>query len=172
MWSNPWHGVRPQGVGLLARSAWVQIPCLFLLFFVTLILYRFLSKKRSQKCENRGFWLPKPNPKPSQNRLKIDVPQNMQFSIDFCSNFDVCSKSQHQKNVRPRSVLLAFHTIQCFAFCMRFRSKKPTKNLSKTMSEPFQNRCQKRVVSQHRFFRVSASILEGLGPPTWSQVGS
>ena len=36
--------------------------------------------------------------------------------------------------------------------------------------EPFQNRCRKRVVFQHRFFRVSASILEGLGPPTWSQV--
>ncbi len=49
--------------------------------------------------------------------------------------------------------------------------KKPTKNLSKTTSEPFQNRCQKCVVFRHRFFRVSASILKPLGPPTWSQVG-
>ena len=54
---------------------------------------------------------------------------------------------------------------------MRFWSKKPTKNPSKTTSEPFKNRGRKRVVSQHRFFKVSASILEPLGPPTWSQVG-
>ena len=40
------------------------------------------------------------------------------------------------------------------------------------MSEPLQNRSQKRVVFQHRFFRVLASISEGLGPPRWSQVGS
>ena len=33
------------------------------------------------------------------------------------------------------------------------------------------NRCRKRIVFQHRFFRVSASILEGLGPPTWNQIG-
>ena len=38
------------------------------------------------------------------------------------------------------------------------------------MSEPLQNRSQKRVVFQHRFFRVLASISEGLGPPRWSQV--
>ena len=54
---------------------------------------------------------------------------------------------------------------------MNFRSKKPTKNPSKTRPEPLQNRCWKCVVFQHRFFRVLASILEPLGPPTWSQVG-
>ena len=41
--------------------------------------------------------------------------------------------------------------------------KKPTKNPPKMRSEPFKNRCQKRVAFQHRFFRVSASILQGLG---------
>ena len=40
----------------------------------------------------------------------------------------------------------------------------------KTTSEPFKNRCQKRVVFQHRFFGVLASILEPLGLPRWSQV--
>ena len=39
------------------------------------------------------------------------------------------------------------------------------------MPEPLQNRFPKRVVFQHRFFRVLASILEVLGPPRWSQVG-
>ena len=52
-----------------------------------------------------------------------------------------------------------------------FVAKNLLKNLSKTTSEPFKNRCQKCVVFQHRFFRVSASIFEGLGPPRWSQVG-
>ena len=32
------------------------------------------------------------------------------------------------------------------------------------------NRCRNRVVFEHRFFGVSASILEPLGPPRWSQV--
>ena len=129
------------------------------------------SKKHRKKCENQGSWPPKTVSKPSQNPSKIDVPKNMQFFIDFCSNFDACCKSQHQKNVRPRSVLLAFHTIRLFACGMHFWSKKPTKNPPKTRSEAFRNRCRKRVVFQHRFFRLSDSILEPLGPPTWSQVG-
>ena len=133
---------------------------------------KFTSKKCRKKCENRGFWPPKPVPKPSQNPIKIDVPKNMRFFIDFGSKFDACCKSQHQKNVRPRNVLLTFHTFRLITFRMHFWSQKPTKNLPKTTSEPSKNRCRKRVVFQHRFFRVLASILEPLGPPTWSQVGN
>ena len=59
-----------------------------------------------------------------------------------------------------------------FAFGMRFWSKKLTKNPSKTRPESLKNRCRKRIVFQHRFFRVSASILEPLGVPTWTQFGS
>ena len=111
----------------------------------------------------------KSHPKPVQSPSKIDVPKNMQFLIDFCLFFVACCRSQHQKNVRPRSVLLASHAIQCFAFCMHFWSKKHTKNPSKTRAEPSENRCQKRVVFLHRFFRVSALILERLGTPNPSQ---
>ena len=184
---NPWRGIRTsrgqapgnQGPGFRFYA--------FPLFFLNFNLHRFLSKKYRKKCENQGFGPPKPLPKPFQNPSKNDVPENMQFFIDFCSNFDACCKSQHQKNVRPRSVLLmfrtiqcfafgmhffidfcsnfdaccksqhqknmrprsvllGFHTFQCFAFGMHFRSKKPTKNPSKTRSEPIQNRCRKRVV--------------------------
>ena len=71
------EGVFYEGVGLPAARAWPQVPCFFRLFCVTSILYRFLSKKCPKKCENQGFWALKTNPKPSQNRLKIDVPQNM-----------------------------------------------------------------------------------------------
>ena len=129
------------------------------------------SKKHRKKRENRGFWPPKPLPKPFQNPIKTEVPKNMRFVIDFGSNFDACCKSRTSKFMRPASVLLVFHTIRLIAFGMHFWFKKPTENPSKTGSEPFQNRCQKHVVFQHRFFRVSASILEGLGLPTWSQVG-
>ena len=45
-----------EGVGLPAARAWPQVPCFFRLFCVTSILYRFLSKKCPQKCENQRFW--------------------------------------------------------------------------------------------------------------------
>ena len=66
---------------------------------------KMTSKKHRKKTENRGFWSPKPLPQPFQNPLKIEVPKNRQFCFHFGSNFDACCKSQHQKNVRPRSVL-------------------------------------------------------------------
>ena len=47
--------------------------------------------------------------------------------------------------------LLTFHTIQLFAFGLHFESKKPTKNPSKTRSEPIQNRDPKKHAILHRF---------------------
>ena len=60
-------------------------------------------------------------------------------------------------------------SVLCQIWCS-FGLKKLSQNPSKTRSEPLQNRWQKRVVFQHRFFGVSTSILEGLGLPFWSQV--
>ena len=37
--------------------------------------------------------------------------------------------------------------------------------------EHLKKRCQKHVIFWHRLFRALASILEGLGPPSWSQIG-
>ena len=128
------------------------------------------SKKYRKNCGKHGFWPPKTVPKSIQNAYKIDVSKNMRIFIDFCCFLVACCKSRTSNFMRPRNVLLAFHRTHVFAFGMRFRSKKLTKNPSKTRSESFQNRCLKRVVFQHRFFRVSASILEGLGPPSWNQV--
>ena len=59
----------------------------------------------------------------------------MQFFIDFGTILDACSKSRPLIFAGRAIVLLAFHTIQCFAFCMHFRSKKPTENLCKTKLE-------------------------------------
>ena len=109
-------------------------------------------------------------PKPSQNPFKIDVPKNMRFFIEFCSK-NALLQRRHRFRIGFSNTFCLSGTFLRIAFRMHFGSKKPTKNQSKTTSEPFKNRCQKYVVFQHRFFRVSASILEGLGPPSWSQVG-
>ena len=37
--------------------------------------------------------------------------------------------------------------------------------------EHLKKRCQKHVIFGHRLFRVPASILEGLEPPSWRQIG-
>ena len=109
-------------------------------------------------------------PKSVQNASKIDVSKNMRLFMDLCWFLVACCKSRTSNFMRPRNVLLAFHNHPVFAFGLRVWSKKPTKNFSKTRPEPFKNRCRKRVVFQHRFFQVSASISERLGLPTWSQV--
>ena len=99
--------------------------------------FHFFSKK------SRKSWIlvPKTLPKPSQNPLKIDVPKNMRFFMDFCSIFVACCKSRTSKFMRPRSVLLGFHKNQMFAFGKHFGFEKPIKNHSKTKPEPFKNRC-------------------------------
>ena len=119
----------------------------------------------------------KNHPNPSQNRPKT-LPKSIQIRGSrkdakfhrFCSNFVACCKSRPSKFVRPANVLLTFHTIHLLTFSTYLGSEKPSKNPRKTMPEPFQNRCQKRVVFQHRFFRVWGSILEPLGLPRWSQL--
>ena len=129
------------------------------------------SKKHRKKCENQGFWPPKTLPKSIQNASENDVPTNMGFFSDFGSKKPLSRERRPLIFAGRAIVLLAFHTIQCFAFCMHFRSKKSTENPSKTMPEPFKNRCRKRIDFQHRFFQVLASIWEGRGLPTWSHVG-
>ena len=110
------------------------------------------------------------HPQTLQNRIKIDVPKNIEIFIGFRSIFAVCCKSRTLIFVRMAIVLLGFYTIHAFAFGMRFGKENHAKNPSKTRPEPFKNRCRKHVDFQHRFSEVLASIWEGLGPPRWSQV--
>ena len=135
------------------------------------IILFFASIFSRKNRENHGFWPPKTLPKPSQNPFKIDVPKNIRFFIEFCSKNAFLQQRRHRFRIGFSNTFCLSGTFLRIAFRMHFGSKKPTKNQSKTTSEPFKNRCQKCVVFQHRFFRVSASILEPLGPPTWSQVG-
>ncbi len=128
------------------------------------------SKMIPKSCKNYPNMIPKMSrnaskmiPKSSQNAFKIGVPKNMRFFIDFCSIFAAYCKSRTSKFVRPAIVLLMFHKNRRFAFRMRFGFEKCPKNPPKTRSEPFKNRCQKRVTFQHRFFRV--------GPRFWSLMG-
>ena len=59
-------------------------------------------------------------------------------------------------------------SFRVFSFSMHFWSKKPTKNLSKTMSEPSQHRCWKYVVFWYRFFQDLGANLAGFWPPCWN----
>ena len=92
--------------------------------------------KHRKNCENHGFWLPKTFPKSIQNASKIDVSKNMRFFMDFCWFLVACCKSRASNFMRPRSVLLAFHRNQVFAFGIRFRSKNLSKTLPKRGPNP------------------------------------
>ena len=143
-------------------------------FSLPKIIIFFACVFSRKNCENQGFWPPKTIPKPFQNAFQIDVPKNMQFYIYFSSIFSFCWNFDFLKiSVSPRRehYFWGFCWNHASAIFMYFSFKKPTKNPSKTTAEPFKNRCPKRVVFQHRFLRVWASILEPLGPPRWSQVG-
>ena len=126
---------------------------------------KMTSKKHRKKCENQGFWLPQTVPKSTQNASQNDVPKSMRFFMDFGWHFVACCKGRCGIRTIIYSVLLTFHAIQYFACRLHLRSEKLTKNPPKTTSEPFKNRCRKRVVFWHRFFRLSASIWGSLGPP-------
>ena len=54
---------------------------------------------------------------------------------------------------------------------MYFSHKKSSKNPLKMKPERLKNRCPKRINFWNRYFHVLVSILEGFGPPSWSQVG-
>ena len=135
-------------------------------FSLPKIISFFASIFSRKNTENHGFWLPKTLPKSFPKGCKNDVPKNMRIFMDFCWIFVACCKSRTSKFMRPRSVLLMLNQKRILAFRMHFGPKKPTENTSKTTSEPFKNRCQKRCFFQHRFFRVLASILEPLAPPS------
>ena len=98
--------------------------------------WKMISKKHRKKCENQGFWPPKPLPKLSQNRAFLE-------NVDFW------------KIVLPPRRNCYFSGFGAL----------------ETGSKSLKNWSPKRVVFQHRFFRVLASISEGLGLPRWSQVG-
>ena len=107
-----------------------------------------------------------PHMESSQNAFKIDVPKNMQFLSDFGSKKPLSQECRHRFRIGRANTKWLSDAFLQIAFGMPFGSEKPTKNPSKTRSEPFKNRCQKRVVFQHRFFEVLASIWEPLGPPS------
>ena len=75
-------GAQPQKIAFC-----VLLPHLGRFFRLPKRAWKMTSKKHRKKCENHGFWPPKPLPKPSQNPIKIEVPKNMRFFIDFCSMF-------------------------------------------------------------------------------------
>ena len=117
--------------------------------------------EKMSKNERKSRILASPNPPKMSSKSMSQKTCN--FSSIFARILMLVARANIKKNVHPRSVLPAFHTIQRFTCCMHFWFKKPAKNRFKTMSEPFKNRCKKRVVFHHRFFWALASNLEPLG---------
>ena len=70
-----------------------------------------------------------------------------------------------------KSLFLRFSLKTCFVHFRACFFKKSSKNPSKLKPEHLKKRCQKHVIFGHRLFRVPASILEGLEPPSWRQIG-
>ena len=141
-------------------------------FSLPKIILFFASIFSRKNCDNHGFWPPKTLPKPTQNAFKNEVLKNKRFFVDFGANLLISQKCRCLLRPNRSGVLLTFNTNQPLAFCIRFGFEKPPKNPSKTRPEPFQNRCRKCIVFQHRFFRLWALILKGFWPPRWSQVAS
>ena len=125
-----------------------------------------------------GFGLPKLPRNPFKIHSKQTLLKTCASATIFSTfSFFVALRAFAAKCFKP-SKNYGFVVLRAYQQCalvgaqtMKKCSKKPTENPSETKSEPSQNQCQKCIVFYHRFFRVSASILEGLGPPTWSQVG-
>ena len=103
------------------------------------------SKKHRKKLENRGFGAPQIFSKSCQNAIKIDVPKNMRFFIDFCSKNALLQECRHRFRIVFSNTKWLSDTFLHIAFCLHFRSEKPTKNSSKTTPEPFKNQCRKRM---------------------------
>ena len=82
--------------------------------------FKILIEKIPKKCENQGFRPPKTIPKPFQNPLKIDVPKNMQFFIDFCSKNALLPKCQHRFRIGFYNTKWLSDVFLQVAFCMDF----------------------------------------------------
>ena len=111
----------------------------FRFFALPNVIPNFASKKTRKKLKNQGFWSPKTLPKSSQNPLKNGFPKNMQFFIDFGSKTLLLQKCRHQQNIGFYQSEWLSDVFLRVAFCMDFRSQKPSKNLSKTIPERLQN---------------------------------
>ena len=122
------------------------------------IILFFASIFSRKNRENHRFWLPKTLPKPTQNPFKIDVPKNIRFFIEFCSKNALLQQRQHRFRIGFSNTFCLSGTFLRIAFRMHFGSKKPTKNQSKTTSEPF--KFQK---SMSKMCRFSTSIFSGFG---------
>ena len=107
---------------------------------------KFKSKKWRKKCENPGFRPPKTVPKSFQNPSKIDVLKSMRFFIDFCLKNALLPKCRHQFRIGFYSTKWLSDVFLQVAFWMDLRSKKRSKNPSKTMPGRLKNRSRKRVV--------------------------
>ena len=102
---------------------------------------KLTPQKHRKNCENLGFSWSKTLAKLIQNPFEIDAPKNIQSLIDICLEIPLLQKRRHRFRIGFSNTKWLSGAFLQIAFCMRFRSKKPTKNLSKMRSKSFKNRC-------------------------------
>ena len=93
----------------------------------------------------------------------------MHFGYLFSFKYFRFLENMHFSLAESLSLRLSLKT--CFYKFRTFSCKKSSKNPSKIKPGRLKKRCQKHVIFGHRLFRVLASILESLGPPSWRQNG-
>ena len=139
--------IAPRPIG--AGPSWLMLGHVgsFFAFFAHLKRAAKLTPQKHRKnCENLGFGCPKTFPKPIQNPSEIDAPKNVQILVHICLKIPLLQKRRHRFRIGFSNTKWLSDDFLHIAFGMPFASKKPTKIISKTKSEPFRNRCQKHVV--------------------------
>ena len=139
--------IAPRPIG--ARPNWLMlghVGSFFAFFALPKRAAKLTPQKHRKNCENLGFSWSKTLAKLIQNPFEIDAPKNIQSLIYICLEIPLLQKRRHRFRIGFSNTFCLSGTFLRIAFRMHFGSKKPTKNQSKTTSEPFKNRCQKRVV--------------------------
>ena len=121
----------------------VSLLAIFSDFFAFQHVVRILLRKNiEKKCENQGFGPPKTLPKSTPKR----IPPNMQCFVDFDPKNLLLRKCQRRFRIGFYSTKWLSDVFLHVAFCMDLGSKKPSKNLLKTMPGRPKNRSRKHVV--------------------------
>ena len=126
-----------------------------------------MRKSRVSASQNSSKTLPKTLPNGGSKKHMI-------FERIFDNIFQN-SKPRNLENINfphGKSLFLRFSLNSCFCSFLAFSTQK-------TYQKPFQNEVRTLPKSMPKmccfltsFFKVSASIWEALGPPSWSQVGN
>ena len=121
------------------------------------------SKKHRKKCENQGFWLPKP----SQNDSKMPSKSMFQKTCDFAPIFARKSFCRDSADIDFVLVFPIQNGSRTLFFTSLFLRIFVLKNLQKTLQKPGPNPSK---IGTKNMLLLSIGFL-GFGLPFWSFLG-